>query len=176
MNSDERIDVFRFADTALSPNVDYGRHAVSLDEQRDDFEPTLWDKRDNVSQVLFPGAHADVGGGYPSGQTGLSDGALCWMFSELKNLGVMFGSEPPSGDPLGVGHRPWLQGVFASLRHSPRVILERAWQDNVLGFHQSLQDRLEASRTVWEPDDGTSVYVPTVLRTAIENNSVWVKP
>ena len=45
-----------------------GFHAVAVDEERVDFTPTLWDDRDGVVQVLFPGAHADVGGGYPAGE------------------------------------------------------------------------------------------------------------
>jgi uncharacterized protein (DUF2235 family) len=61
--SDESIDVFKFADTALNAKVEFGVHAISLDEQRTDFTPTLWDARSGVTQVLFAGAHADVGGG-----------------------------------------------------------------------------------------------------------------
>jgi hypothetical protein len=71
------IDLFRFSDTALSPNIKLGVHAVSLDEQRKLFEPTLWDANPNVTQALFPGDHCDVGGGYPD--HGLSDGPLLWI-------------------------------------------------------------------------------------------------
>jgi len=35
----ERVDCFRFTDTKLSPIVQNGFHAVSLDEQRKDFAP-----------------------------------------------------------------------------------------------------------------------------------------
>src|SRR5262249_47799571 len=60
------IDSFRFADTELSGNVSQGRHAIALDEQRVNFTPTLWDRDPaRIVQVLFPGGHADVGGGYP---------------------------------------------------------------------------------------------------------------
>ena len=38
------------------------------DEQRVDFVPTLWSAAPNVKKMVFPGAHADVGGGYPQGQ------------------------------------------------------------------------------------------------------------
>jgi Uncharacterized alpha/beta hydrolase domain (DUF2235) len=73
-----RLDVFRFADAKSSANVKQGRHTIAVDEQRADFTPTLWDDREGVVQVLFPGAHADVGGGYPltNNESGLSDGAL----------------------------------------------------------------------------------------------------
>ena len=176
LNDDERVDVFRFADTALSEKVGYGFHAISLDEQRDDFEPTLWDKRHDVCQVLFPGAHADVGGGYPTGQTGLSDGALVWMASRLATLGVRFRSAPSRGDPAAPGHRPWAAGVFASLRHGPRKMLEGKWQANDLRLHCSVQQRLKASPTLWMPSDGSNKYSPTVLCTAIADNTVWEQP
>src|SRR4051812_20777768 len=54
-------------------------HAVALDEQREAFEPTFWTVTtpnggpapsartlDEVEQRWFVGAHANVGGGYPS--------------------------------------------------------------------------------------------------------------
>jgi uncharacterized protein (DUF2235 family) len=83
-----RSDVFRFADTKLSPIVQHGLHAVAVDEQRGDFEPTLWDPDPRVTQVLFPGAHSDVGGGYPV--SGLSDCALRWMMNELGKLNIRY--------------------------------------------------------------------------------------
>src|SRR5689334_3880114 len=86
----ERIDAFQFCDTQLSPMVAKGIHAVAADEERADFVPTLWDADKRILQVLFPGAHADVGGGYPdeNQESGLSDGALAWMISRL-NLHMM---------------------------------------------------------------------------------------
>jgi hypothetical protein len=38
--------------------------------------------------VWFPGAHADVGGGYPD--DGLSYVALCWMIDEAADKGLRF--------------------------------------------------------------------------------------
>ena len=58
---------YGFIDTSLSERVERGLHAVALDEQRVDFVPTLWSAAPNVTQMVFPGAHADVGGGYPLG-------------------------------------------------------------------------------------------------------------
>ena len=51
-------------------------HAVALDEKRDVFTPTLWDPGNPyVTQVRFPGGHADVGGGYA--EHGLCRTSLC---------------------------------------------------------------------------------------------------
>jgi len=44
--------------------------------------------RDRLQQVWFPGAHADVGGGYPD--DGLSYVALCWMIREAADQGLRF--------------------------------------------------------------------------------------
>src|SRR5262249_50875616 len=92
----ERMDAFRFCDTALSQKVGRGFHAVALDERRNDFRPPLWDPAPNVFQMLFPGAHADVGGGYPvpNDECGLSDGALQWMIQHLTSVGVLFSDTP----------------------------------------------------------------------------------
>lgn len=77
-------NLFDFADTALSPRVQNGFHAMAIDETRFDFTPTPWDARDGVEQVWFAGVHGDVGGGY--GHTGLSDIALQWMVDRINAL------------------------------------------------------------------------------------------
>src|ERR1700712_4807377 len=125
-SSDARVDVFRFADQSLSPAVLNGFHAISVDEERGDFTPTLWKERANVTQVLFPGAHSDVGGGYPStnNENGLSDGALAWMTRSLAEIdnGIIFQNPylPMSPSALGVAHQPWSSGAFIKLFHGPR--------------------------------------------------------
>ncbi|TGP40312.1 DUF2235 domain-containing protein [bacterium M00.F.Ca.ET.228.01.1.1] len=176
-NDDDRIDVFRFADTDLNPKVRFGLHAVSVDEQRGDFVPTLWTPRDNIKQVLFPGAHSDVGGGYSTDASGLSNGALVWMKQSLEDprIGLKFRAEPalPLGDPLGVGHRPWMEGAFAFRPKGPRKVLEDAALANQLLFHKSLETRLAGTALSWLPPDSAVVYVPAVLETVIRANSVW---
>lgn len=105
------IDLFRFCDLNLNPKIGLGIHAVSLDEQRMPFEPTLWNPNPNVTQALFPGGHCDVGGGYPD--HGLSDGALLWVVDRLQHadVGLHFTLHPPvavQSDPLGPRHREWV--------------------------------------------------------------------
>ncbi|OYD77422.1 UNVERIFIED_ORG: uncharacterized protein (DUF2235 family) [Burkholderia sp. CF145] len=84
---------FRFHDTNLSPDVKRAVQALAIDEQRNSFFPTLWTSCDGndqqrVSQVWFPGVHADIGGGYK--ETGLSDVTLKWMISEAAVCGASF--------------------------------------------------------------------------------------
>jgi hypothetical protein len=104
------IDLFRFCDTALSPKIKLGVHAVALDELRKPFEPTLWDASPSVVQAVFPGGHCDIGGGYA--EHGLSDGPLLWVVDRLQHpdVGLRFGLHPPvdvTSDPLGPRHRAW---------------------------------------------------------------------
>ncbi len=115
-----RLDVFQFCDTVLNAHVANGFHAVAVDEQRVDFTPTLWDARDGVVQVLFPGAHADVGGGNPLAESGLSDGAMTWMAQQLAGVGVQFESIPV-GKPgaIPIQHQPWL-GAQVDYKTGPR--------------------------------------------------------
>jgi Uncharacterized alpha/beta hydrolase domain (DUF2235) len=87
---------YRFHDLTLSPEVRRAVQALAIDEERDNFLPTLWEFNgapvpDYVSQVWFPGVHADVGGGYR--ETQLSDITLKWMIDEAQSCGAVFESD-----------------------------------------------------------------------------------
>ena len=83
---------FLFHDTEPSKIVQHARHAVSIDENREDFNPVLWSDKPNVDikQVWFAGVHSDVGGGYKN--RGLSDCASSWMVAEATKCGLQFES------------------------------------------------------------------------------------
>ena len=109
-----RLDVFQFCDTVLNAHVANGFHAVAVDERRIDFTPTLWDARDGVVQVLFPGAHSDVGGGNTPAESGLSNGALTWMAQQLAGIDVQFEGIPTGkADASLIQHQPWIGGPVA---------------------------------------------------------------
>lgn len=90
-----------FYDTKLGRNVRIARHALAIDERREDFEPTLWLPRDglDLKQVWFAGSHSDIGGGYPEDEAGLlaSDVALDWMVSEARAAGLDIEPHLPAG-------------------------------------------------------------------------------
>lgn len=152
----ERLDLFRFADTRLNPRVAWGLHAVAVDERRRDFQPTLWDADPRILQVLFPGAHSDVGGGY--GETGLSDAALIWMAAALAGKGVRFRSLPAaSPDPRGPAHQPWTHFPFDHLGVQARVFPPG------LVLHRSVLDRLAGGPCVPEPGLAAGPYAPANL-------------
>lgn len=81
---------YGFLNTGLHRDVEAGYHALSLDEKRHQYPPTLWDEApvngQIIEQVWFAGAHCDVGGGLPA--TSLSDITLAWMLSHAEKHGV----------------------------------------------------------------------------------------
>src|SRR5690554_6154371 len=83
-------DRYLFHDTAPSSIINHARHAVSIDENRQDFEPTLWSAKPGIDlkQVWFAGVHTDIGGGYP--QRELGDYAGQWMATEAERFGLTF--------------------------------------------------------------------------------------
>jgi uncharacterized protein (DUF2235 family) len=153
-----RVDVFQFADLNLCPAVRNGLHAVAVDEQREDFEPTLWEPDPRVTQVLFVGSHCDVGGGYA--ECALSDAALKWMTGRVAQLGVRFSATPsfePRPDPKGPAHREWKRPPWDRLLHRPRVF------PDALALSQSLIDRLAGGEVLAEPGDAPAPYRPANL-------------
>jgi len=152
----KRVDDFGFANTKLNDKVTWGFHALARDEQRVDFTPTLWNKRDGVKQLLFPGAHADVGGGYPMahGESKLSDGALKWMVDELQALEVRFAGEPAydlATYPAGAAHQPW--------RGKPYETARRSFPAESLG-HCSLMVRASQPEVFPDPEASPEKYDP----------------
>jgi len=88
----DKIPLLRhgFHDLRLSPSVEVAYHALALDEERESFEPVLWDPElksyQRMEQVWFAGAHCDVGGGYAA--SGLPDISLEWMLQKATARGL----------------------------------------------------------------------------------------
>lgn len=143
----KKVDVFEFADLALSSKVRYGFHALAIDEQRGDFAPTLWEAREGVQQRWFCGAHSDVGGGYPTQD--LSGFALDWMIGHFRDSGVAISPQYKASQVVAFGpvHTPYKDPPYALLPHGPRTIPPDAL------FHPSVQVYL----------DGFAGYQPAVL-------------
>jgi uncharacterized protein (DUF2235 family) len=86
-----------------NPSIEIFRQAISIDEQRRLFRLQPWDSRtfmhsrfgktdhdgpQDSLQVWFAGVHADIGGGYPEKQSGLSKYPLLWMIEEAVQCGL----------------------------------------------------------------------------------------
>jgi len=108
---DNILDIFfrstKFHNFDLPESVVFGRHAISIDDQRKTFFPILWNKvvqekdykgrkhpDDRVKQVWFSGVHTDVGGGYEKAD--LSNISLDWMLQEAFAKGLRIYKYSPS--------------------------------------------------------------------------------
>jgi Uncharacterized alpha/beta hydrolase domain (DUF2235) len=89
-------DRYEFHNVELSSITNVNLHAIAIDEHREPFEATIWRKpkfkafATVTEQVWFPGAHADIGGGYiveedrlQKHSLALDDLTLDWMFKRL---------------------------------------------------------------------------------------------
>ncbi|MCK1517744.1 DUF2235 domain-containing protein [Bradyrhizobium sp. 190] len=89
--------------TLVNPSVQTFRQAISMDERRCMFRLKKWDdpqtykhnrfndahaEPQDILQVWFAGVHADIGGGYPEKQSGLSKYPLLWMIDEATSCGL----------------------------------------------------------------------------------------
>ncbi len=156
-NDGSRAQIFPFADTQLNPRVLNGYQALSLDELRNVFTPIFWDKAANVSQTVFAGGHANVGGGYSmaTGEAQLSDIPLAWLTGKLISEGLrVFPTQAfhTSPNPVGIGHQqwrysPWTNGFFT---FGQRNYLGRA---DIL-VDPSISTRMAASSVVFDAGTG----------------------
>ncbi len=131
---------YLFHDTEPSSIVQYARHAVSIDENREDFEPTLWSAKPGLDllQVWFAGVHQDIGGGYK--EKGLSDAALEWLLNEVGAAGLEIESHLPTAvnpDPRDKQHNEF-KGIYTLRDKIVRKIPAGAL------IHSSVQSRWNA--------------------------------
>jgi len=96
--------------SASYPPIHHIAHAVSRDEKRSRFEPILLCKKiegttsPKVQERWFPGAHADVGGGYEDAQ-GLEGQPFNWMMTLIAQHYQSANPLPViKADPLGLAH------------------------------------------------------------------------
>jgi uncharacterized protein (DUF2235 family) len=87
------IYAFKFPDRTLTEHVERACHALAIDEQRESFEPVLWDESrtahpERIEQVWFAGVHSNVGGGYP--RQGMSLVSLDWIMTRAEAAGLRF--------------------------------------------------------------------------------------
>lgn len=139
-----------FHDTKIGPNVRMARHALAIDEQRSDFEPTIWRPRPglDLKQVWFVGAHSDVGGSHVPDKSGrlLSDIPLGWLMKESGLAGLELEphlSQSLRPDPLARLH-PSRKHVYRSKKAVFRPLAPGGSETLV---HASVRDR-------WEADPG----------------------
>jgi uncharacterized protein (DUF2235 family) len=189
---------YQFHDSSLGEAVRYAFHAVAIDEHRLPYTPTLWtqcrDTTEAVEQRWFPGAHADVGGGYEDDL--LPAPPLQWLAQRAAECGLEFINDrreavtnrvppsiasPPAAfdldgheylSPVHDSYAEFIGGVYRALRSLPfgggpvyrRMLVRRD------GLNQSID---ETAFQKWRADDG---YRPPNLgqagRTDVTFNAV----
>lgn len=76
-----------FKDLSVPDNVERAYHMLALDEERQEFEPTLMDpdpvRLERIVEVWFAGDHANVGGGWATDT--LSDVTLAFLLERMSS-------------------------------------------------------------------------------------------
>jgi uncharacterized protein (DUF2235 family) len=152
------IDVIQcgFLDTTLHPDVLNAVQAVSIDEKRLQFQPTLWTSApapgQSLTQVWFCGVHCDVGGGYTPDPGGfeLSNITLNWMADYAQSCGLQFnaGAFPAQtqlADALATLHDS-LTGLYRLIPHSRNIVPGSS-------LFVSVQQRCETPSANYAPDN-----------------------
>ncbi|MBO6556122.1 MAG: DUF2235 domain-containing protein [Pseudomonadales bacterium] len=137
-----------FYDNRMGSNVSIARHALAIDERREDFAPTIWQPKPGVDlkQIWFAGSHADVGGSYEPDDDGkaIADVPLQWMLDEASSAG------------LEVEHHlktSLTDGTLAQMHESRRKLyrfrgkLDRdlVYPETPIRFHPSVKQRYESN-------------------------------
>lgn len=125
---------FRFHDTQLGANVDYGFHALALDETRAAFAPILWDDSSaagHIEQLWFSGAHADIGGQLSGLEFArpLANIPLVWMLERAQFAGLPLPASWTDGlicNPQAPSVGSWRRWGKAFLARAPRVAGQHA--------------------------------------------------
>jgi len=153
-----------FHDKKIGPNMRYARHAMAIDEKRDDFQPTIWKQRPQVDieQVWFAGVHSDVGGGYTPDEGGIcaADYPLKWISEEAVNKGLVLSNHLSSRlkpSPTATLHDS-MRGIYKIAGKHARTI------KSYLKIHQSVKDRWDSDRK----------YRPTKLKLRVARRG-WGK-
>lgn len=144
-------------DRWLDSDVGFARHALAIDEHRENFLRVKWAMRDEakktegrkpewLKQVWFAGCHSDVGGSYPEPESRLSDIALHWMIEELKecvpDVKVNADKLYVMPDAQGMQHEETYMFSFGPLKRKwpskPREV------SAIFPLHPTVVERLEA--------------------------------
>lgn len=119
------------------PPIHHIAHAVSKDEKRDQFRPLFLcskkldehsvhnEELTKLDEVVFPGVHADVGGGYEHKNNQLPDISLKWM---IERLGEHYSS-------------PNLQEFINTLKPKPEGLADLSISDKGGSKFSSCRDR-----------------------------------
>jgi uncharacterized protein (DUF2235 family) len=163
-------DPLKLPYTARNPDMAHGRHAVSIDERRCYFRNNMWGEPfpgQDIKQVWFTGVHSDVGGSYPSAESGLSQITLQWMLCEAVSLGLLVNPVQANGI---LGRVPTFPGVAPNAAQQEHNSLTRPWWLLEI-FPHSYYDSV-ARKKKWRIPMGAT---RTITSGSVIHESVWKK-
>lgn len=152
---------YLFHDTEPSSIINHARHALAIDENREDFEPALWTPKAGIDlrQVWFAGVHTDIGGGYAD--RSLGNHAGLWVAQEANNCGLAFEPHFLKGlvpDYAGPQHNEY-KGFYRALRRKMvrevepvvHASVQKRWQDSACCYKSpALQQLLKRVGDQWD--------------------------
>ena len=129
-----------FRDARLNKDIKFGYQALSIDEKRRHFRPSIWHEHDlpdtqTIEQVWFAGHHADVGG--QKADRAISDIPLIWMLEHAKAAHLKLRSNWRDGldpHPCGKIKQSWVW-FWCLIPWEKRAIYETA------NIHPSVRER-----------------------------------
>lgn len=136
---------FEFHSVELPSITHVNLHALAIDEHRWPFQASLWRQpqfksvQTRTEQVWFPGAHADVGGGYTEeakrkGGSYIEDIPLDWMIRRLKHyfsdfpLPDFYIPSPSPHSSMEQHYRGWLHATQHDSRVGIYRLYPQAWR------------------------------------------------
>ena len=156
----DKIFPHKFHSFDLSDSVEFARHALSIDEERKDFLPVLWnrietDRKIRMKQVWFCGVHTDVGGGYA--EEDLSNISLKWMIGEATGKDLIIYEKSSAYKEL-LAANPDINGMMHNeQKHFPGKLMKRmkrSWNKSTHGepcIHESVFKRTKNSDNADSP-------------------------
>ncbi|WP_413578125.1 phospholipase effector Tle1 domain-containing protein [Bdellovibrio sp. HCB290] len=158
----------RFKTFDVDASIKYCDHFIAGDEMRSMFPLTPVNPRENVRQVLFAGAHSDVGGGNPS--QSLSDISLVFSINALKTKGIQLNQQ--SIAELQLQPDPTAKITFdrftgTGQKHFPRDLATVSFL-----IHDSVFTRANAKESVSIALAQLSTFTTTSLEELVTVNTV----
>ena len=156
--------------TLQNPSVQTFRQAISIDERRCMFHLKKWyDPQtykpvrfnevhaapQDILQVWFAGVHADIGGGYPEKESGISKYPLLWMIDEAMKCdssspppistsspGALSAraARTPMSSPTCAGLHTSLSGAWWLLEYLPKSAKYKEWPARTTHFGYYIPD------------------------------------
>lgn len=135
-------------DDILPSKVKAAYHAMAIDEKRSLFPILRFQSDKRITETWFAGVHSDIGGGYPSKESGLSDVTLEWMVNQAQKHKLEFipdWAEYLAPNPLEDMHDSF-KGALAAGGENHREINPN---DNI---HKSVLKRIKG-RADYKPEN-----------------------